>query len=87
MTTTILKFHDAQTERPETSLEDVLLLMGRGNDSYYMLTSYSKRHDAFNAHDYTDTEHAFRNEDVKAWAILPDTKLINFMEDNNEEVD
>lgn len=82
-----IEFHDAKTERPETSLQEVLLLMERHGCSYYMLTSYSKKYDAFNAHDCTDAEQAFRNEDVKAWAILPDTQLINYTEDKNEEVD
>ena len=71
--TVIAHLHNAKHVRPEQSMNYVLCLLPNDNKEctyQWAILAYSKKHDAFNAHDICDDAHSAI--EVSFWAELPE---------------
>ena len=64
--------HDAETDRPEHSMEGVFVCSKRSG--MWFVVPYSKKHDAFNVRDYTP-DYDVANMEISAefWAEPPES--------------
>ena len=68
----VLEMHNAKETRPSKSGEYLVGKRYWGEPLYFISLPYSKKNDAFNAHDHDSAEEANRREiRVEYWCELP----------------